>query len=365
MRTPSVRRKTKQVSLVARYRTVKPETFSDEKLAEVCREARYLFIGLWCFVDDMGRKAYVPKRIQLEVFPADQDLTPKQIDKWARELERVELIKLYKIGRSEYLWIPHFLRHQRIDRPSHSDVPAHPDDPDPSCGCIACLIQDGEINAPRHYHRNRYSELNNPNHPRNVPDFTRGERGDNSATRGALPDRSIRSVVRALNQNQDQTQNQDQPQEQNQPQDQSQLNPDSSAKDRPPRSRELEEIARRMILLLEVKLNSQLLQTLIKSIRTKARSKQCSEEAAAQQIAARAAFVASESPPEDWDQWFADVAYEYVPDGDERLRDRHIEARPICGGPRCSEGWETVKVNNVPVLRRCPDCVKLWSDRGL
>ena len=88
-------------------------------------------------------------------------------------------------------------------------------------------------------------------------------------------------------------------------------------------------------------------------------------ESAARQIAARAAFVAAESPPENWIEWFADVRYEYVPEGDERLKDRRIEARPVCGGSRCEDGWERVQVKGSAVLRRCTDCAKLWADLGV
>lgn len=356
-----------RVSLVARFRTLKPETFSDEKLTEVSRDCRLLFIGLWCFVDDMGRKAYEPKRIQLEIFPADHDLTPKQVDKWARELARVELIRFYKSGHAEYLWIPHFLRHQRIDRPSHSIIPPHPADPEPDCCCANCRLAAGDSSLIRHdnelYEPHNYSRKQKPN-SRNVPDFTRRALGESSTTRGGLGEPSGRSGME-LNQNQDQHQNQNQPQEQNQTQPIDHLAPFSSQENRRTPKIVLDEIAMRMLQLLELKPNSLMLQTLTKSITLKARSKGCSYEASAQQIAARAAFVAAENPPDNWVQWFEDVGYEYVPQGDDRLRDRHIEARPICGGSRCSEGWEIVKVNNVPILRRCPDCAQLWQDSGV
>ena len=119
-----------------------------------------------------------------------------------------------------------------------------------------------------------------------------------------------------------------------------------------------------MLQLLEIKINSQLMQVVTRSIQIKAHSKQCSIEAAAQQIAARAAFVAAESPPEDWTLWFADVGYEYVPEGDPRLKDTQIEARAVCGGKGCTEGWEIVKVGGLPVLRRCAQCEQLWRDQG-
>ena len=129
--------------------------------------------------------------------------------------------------------------------------------------------------------------------------------------------------------------------------------------------RVLAEIAMRTLALLHLSDKPLLLETLTNSIKVKARSKSCTYESAAQQIAARAAFVATESPPDDWVQWFFDARYEYVPQGDKRLKDQRLEARPTCGGSRCSEGWETVKVNGAAVLRRCPDCVRLWRDTGV
>ena len=40
---------------MARSRVIKPEFWSDEKLARVSREARLLYIGLWSTCDDAGR----------------------------------------------------------------------------------------------------------------------------------------------------------------------------------------------------------------------------------------------------------------------------------------------------------------------
>ena len=67
---------------MARYRTVKPELYSDEKLCEVSRDCRLLFIGLFNFADDKGRMAYAPKLIKMEIFPGDEDVTPKQVSVW-------------------------------------------------------------------------------------------------------------------------------------------------------------------------------------------------------------------------------------------------------------------------------------------
>lgn len=140
--------------------------------------------------------------------------------------------------------------------------------------------------------------------------------------------------------------------------------PVSSAENRRTQYAALDEIVLRMIRLLEIKVSPELLQAAGRAVQQKASSKSASIEAAAQQVAARAAFVAAESPPENWVQWFADAGFEYVPQGDPRLRDRHIYARETCGGTGCQEGWEIVKVDGLPVLRRCLDCERLWKDEG-
>ena len=120
-----------------------------------------------------------------------------------------------------------------------------------------------------------------------------------------------------------------------------------------------------MLTLLELRPNQLIFETLTKSITVKARTRGCTLEAAGQNILARAALVAAENPPDNWLEWFEDVRYDYVPQGDERLNDRRLEARPVCGGERCTDGWEVVRVGDASVLRRCPDCAQLWRDLGV
>lgn len=56
---------------MARIRTIKPEFWVDDQIVELDFTARLLFIGLWNFVDDEGYIEYKPKRIKMQVFPAD------------------------------------------------------------------------------------------------------------------------------------------------------------------------------------------------------------------------------------------------------------------------------------------------------
>lgn len=92
-----------------RARSIKPGFFSNEQLAELPFEARLLFIGLWCMADREGRLEDRPKRIKIEVFPAD-DL---DIDALLASLEEQGLIARYEAEGIRCIEIPKFLEHQR------------------------------------------------------------------------------------------------------------------------------------------------------------------------------------------------------------------------------------------------------------
>lgn len=100
-----------------RARNVKPGFFKNEQLAELPCEARLLFIGLWGLADRAGRLEDRPKRIKMEVFPADSfDVEPL-----LAALEGQGLIARYVIGDGRYIEIPTWNKHQR---PHHNEVPS-------------------------------------------------------------------------------------------------------------------------------------------------------------------------------------------------------------------------------------------------
>ena len=123
-------------------------------------------------------------------------------------------------------------------------------------------------------------------------------------------------------------------------------------------------IAGAIFRVLGIESKPNILQVLSETIIIRAELDGCSVELAANKLAGRAAVVAK-TPPEAWEQWFADARYDYVPQGDKRINQRGQMARPVCGGALCSEGWEPVLVGGVRRLRRCPDCLQVWKDAGL
>jgi len=60
-----------------RIRSIKPQFWLDEDLATICRDARFMFVGLWNIADDGGVFEWRPQKIKAQLFPYDDDITTK------------------------------------------------------------------------------------------------------------------------------------------------------------------------------------------------------------------------------------------------------------------------------------------------
>lgn len=69
---------------MARIRTIKPEFWVSEQIAECSTSARLLFVGLWNFCDDAGVHPAKPKTLKAELFPMD-DITTGDVAGWMAE----------------------------------------------------------------------------------------------------------------------------------------------------------------------------------------------------------------------------------------------------------------------------------------
>lgn len=108
---------------MARIRTVKPEFWTDEKVVECSIPARLLFIGLFNFANDVGCLERSPKRLKMQVFPADViDCEPL-----LAELISNGLLTEYSVSGVGYLLIKGFRKHQKINRPSSTKIPLPPE----------------------------------------------------------------------------------------------------------------------------------------------------------------------------------------------------------------------------------------------
>ena len=108
---------------MARIRTIKPEFPHSESMGRVSRDARLLFVELWCICDDHGRTRAASRMLASLLFPYDDD-APRLIDGWLSELEREGCIVVYEHDGSRYLEVRNWLKHQKIDKPSRPMFPA-------------------------------------------------------------------------------------------------------------------------------------------------------------------------------------------------------------------------------------------------
>lgn len=117
---------------MARIRTVKPQFFMNEEIAELSAMNRLLFIALWTQADREGRLIDRPKRLKAEIFPYDNF----DMDKGLQQLFEAKFIIRYKVNVNAtgsvltpeqpenelaLIQIVNFLKHQKIDKINEKD----------------------------------------------------------------------------------------------------------------------------------------------------------------------------------------------------------------------------------------------------
>lgn len=112
---------------MARIRSIKPEFWTDEKIVELSPLARLLFIGMWNFADDQGRMVYSPKRLKLQILPADA----ADVAELVGEIRRESLVTVYDHEGVEYIQVNGFERHQKVDKRVPSKLPPPPNYAEP------------------------------------------------------------------------------------------------------------------------------------------------------------------------------------------------------------------------------------------
>lgn len=93
---------------MARIRTIKPEFFTHDLLAEVEPLGRLLFVGLWCVADREGRLEYRPRRLKTELLPYDEC----DIEVLLAQLADRGFLRLYEVDGTQYVQVENFTRHQ-------------------------------------------------------------------------------------------------------------------------------------------------------------------------------------------------------------------------------------------------------------
>lgn len=109
---------------MARIRSIKPEFWVSEQIAECSTNARLTFIGMWAFCDDRGVHPAKPKTLKAELFPMD-DFSATEVAGLVGELVRAGLVAEFTHDGVEFWHVTGWDKHQKIDRPSYK-YPAPP-----------------------------------------------------------------------------------------------------------------------------------------------------------------------------------------------------------------------------------------------
>lgn len=101
---------------MARIRSVKPEYWADQDLAEqVSRDARLLYIGLWNLADEHSRLRGDPRYIKGQLFPYDDDLTPDTVSGLLDALALAGKVVQYRTATGTFIFLPKLAKNQRLE----------------------------------------------------------------------------------------------------------------------------------------------------------------------------------------------------------------------------------------------------------
>jgi hypothetical protein len=104
---------------MARIRTVKPEMFTSATVTSLTIPARWTFVGLLTYVDDEGRGRADSRLIKGQLWPLDDKVTPRVVEKHLDEMAALGLVCVY----GEHFHIVGFAEHQVINRRTASKLP--------------------------------------------------------------------------------------------------------------------------------------------------------------------------------------------------------------------------------------------------
>ena len=110
-----------------RIRTIKPEFWTDKRVASWDVFTRLFYIGLWSAADDYGRGSAEPERLAAELFPFDLSRDSREtlasVSRGLATLSAESRIVVYEVSGEVFFEIKNWKEHQRVDRPGKSRIP--------------------------------------------------------------------------------------------------------------------------------------------------------------------------------------------------------------------------------------------------
>lgn len=123
---------------MARIRSIKPEFWDDEAIGRLSNLARLNFIGLISMADDRGRGRAGTVYLLRRLHPHSMSIHEQLMESSLKELEDSLRVQFYSVNSENFYCIKNFEKHQRINRPSPSQLPEPSlNPPERSVKCVA------------------------------------------------------------------------------------------------------------------------------------------------------------------------------------------------------------------------------------
>lgn len=110
-----------------RIRSIKPEFYTSDVIAELTIEEAFCFQGLWVYCDDEGRGKDDPRLVKAALYPLRDQVTASTVEQWLEALTRKGRIIRYAVDGRRYLVVRNFREHQKPNRPVESKLPPPPE----------------------------------------------------------------------------------------------------------------------------------------------------------------------------------------------------------------------------------------------
>lgn len=112
-----------------RIRSIKPEFWRSSDISRLDIEDRFLFIGLWSYVDDNGVGEDRVSMIAADLFADDIERDPTgtfaRVSRGLASLSEGGQIVRYTVANRDYFEVVSWKDHQRIDKPGKARLPHH------------------------------------------------------------------------------------------------------------------------------------------------------------------------------------------------------------------------------------------------
>jgi hypothetical protein len=105
-----------------RIRSIKPDFFRDpDTTGRWAAELKMFYVGLWCVADDSGRFAWDEDLIASDLYPFDRKA---DVGHFLEQLVEAGVVTQYEVDGRRYGYLKNFDRHQKINKPTPSRLPA-------------------------------------------------------------------------------------------------------------------------------------------------------------------------------------------------------------------------------------------------